>query len=133
MAAQVHYGFPILQPEVIIETLAQYSINVRPGQLKTPTAEFMMSTCTQVVQKITGITEAALSGLADEVLEAQDFAYPVSIGRGCSRQSTGLSSRGMSIGPVQRDGQQVGYVYADVSALVFSFDWPSRKHIRTMF
>jgi hypothetical protein len=71
------YRFPILDHETIIETLDGYSITVRQTQLRQPTPEFVYGLCCQMVQKLTGITPASLTPVADQAIANTNVQFPV--------------------------------------------------------
>ena len=75
--AEPTYGFPLLDPDSIVDTLAEYQIHIKLSQLRAPNADFIFNVCSQIVQKVSNLGQNSLSQSVDEAVESLNTQHPV--------------------------------------------------------
>lgn len=79
MDRQVIYRFPILDFKIIVDSLNDYNIDIRPIQLKEPTHEFMFDTCSAIINKLTSMSVETLAPVAESAMQKLEILHPVGI------------------------------------------------------
>lgn len=75
--AEPSYGFPILDPESIVDTLAEYQIQIKLSQLRAPTKDFVYHVYSQIVQRVGGSSQNVLLQPVQDAVESLNTPYPV--------------------------------------------------------